>query len=141
MAIPRVERRLAAILAADIVGYSRFVGRYADALAAIERKSANSIDLQDMDYAAASAAILDESHRARLGRDRALAHSPKLAAEWHLRSGGTAVAHEDRRRRLAEAMVKAGFQLCATVEQASQLTPRDRLPECDAERARISVSS
>jgi TolB-like protein/class 3 adenylate cyclase/cytochrome c-type biogenesis protein CcmH/NrfG len=65
-----------------------FAGRYADALAMVERKPPTSVHLQDMVYAAASAAMLGRLERTRLWRERALANFPALTAEWHLRSGG-----------------------------------------------------
>jgi hypothetical protein len=114
-----------------------FVGRFADALAMVERKPAGSIHLQEMVYAAASAAMLGDTHRTQLWRDRALASSPELTVEWHLRVSGTAIAHEAPRHHLAGAMVRAGFPPCATVEQAACLAPDDRRPECDAARTRV----
>lgn len=118
-----------------------FVGRYADALAMVERKSGISVHLQDMVYAAASAVMLGDSDRCRLWRERALTNAPELTVEWHLRSGGTAIAHEKPRRHLAEAMVEAGFRLCATNEQAARLAAQDRMPECDLERARAAAAT
>ena len=38
---------------------------------------------------------------------------------------------------LAEAMVRAGFRPCATVEQAACLAAGDRRPECEAARTRV----
>jgi TolB-like protein/Tfp pilus assembly protein PilF len=113
-----------------------FAGRYADALAMVERKPAGSIHLQEMVYAAASAAMLDDSCRAGQWRDRALARAPELTVEWHLRVSGTAIAHAAPRRHLAEAMVRAGFRQCATAEQAARMAPQDRMPECEVERTR-----
>ena len=117
-----------------------FARRHAEALAMVERKPASSIHLQDMVYAAASAAMLGDAERSRLWRDRAMAVAPELTAEWHLRAGGTAIADEAARRVLAQAMVRAGFTLCATAEQAARLTERDRLPECDAERTELATA-
>jgi hypothetical protein len=94
-----------------------------------------------MVYAAASAAGLDSSDQSRLWRDRALARCPELTAEWHVRQGGTGIGFGKQRCQLAELMVKAGLQLCATVEQATELRASDRLPECDAERARLAAST
>jgi Tfp pilus assembly protein PilF len=116
-----------------------FAGRHADALAMLERKPANSLHLQDMVYASASATMLGQGERARLWRDRALAKCPALTAEWHVRRGGTGIGHETQRRQLAEMMVKAGFALCATVEQAAGLLPSERFAECEAERAKAAT--
>ena len=112
-----------------------FVGRHADALTMIERKPATSLHLQDMVYAAASAAVLGHLEQSRLWRDRVLARCPELTAEWHVRAAGTGIGYEKQRRQLAELMVKARFPLCATTEQAARLRPSERLPECEAERA------
>ncbi|MFO1049445.1 MAG: adenylate/guanylate cyclase domain-containing protein [Geminicoccaceae bacterium] len=117
-----------------------FAGRHAEALAMVERKPASSIHLQDMVYAAASAAMLGDAERSRRWRERAMAAAPQLTAEWHLRAGGTAIADQTARRTLVEAMVRAGFTLCATAEQVARLGERERLPECAAERAKRSTA-
>ena len=116
-----------------------FAGRYADALAMVERKPATSIHLQDMVYAAASAAGLGMSEQSRQWRDRAMTASPDLTVEWHLRLGGTAIAAEKQRLQLAKLMVEAGFPHCATDAQARKLASSERLPECEAERAKLSA--
>jgi adenylate cyclase len=116
-----------------------FAGRHADALAMVERKPTHSLHLQDLVYASASASILGRVEQARLWRERALALFPSLAAEWHARRGGTGIGHETQRRELVELMVDAGFARCATAEQAAGLAPSERLPECEAERAKAAA--
>jgi tetratricopeptide (TPR) repeat protein len=117
-----------------------FAGRYADALAMVERTPATSISLQDMVYAAASAAGLGMAERSRTWRDRAMTASPGLTVEWHLRLGGTAIAAEKQRLQLAKLMVEAGFPHCATDAQAAKMASSERLPECEAVRAKLSAA-
>ena len=117
-----------------------FVGRYADALAMLERKPVHSLHLQDLVYATASAAMLGRVEQARRWRERALAQCPELTVEWHVRRGGTGIEHEVQRRHLAELMVTAGFTLCASVEQAAGLPPWERFAECEAKRAKMAAT-
>ena len=56
--------------------------------------------------------------------------------------GGTccAAVAKSSAARLIEGAREAGLPVCATTEMAAEFEPGNRLPECEAERAKVAAS-
>jgi tetratricopeptide (TPR) repeat protein len=77
----------------------------------------------------AAAKAIDEARRA----DPSLSGETAVAALWKL-------SRDQERRLFLDALVKAGLPLCAPDSALASIKAGDRLPECEAERARLAAA-
>jgi tetratricopeptide (TPR) repeat protein len=114
---------------------SYYAGRHEDAVAAF--LEAHDPVLDNRVFLALAYAELGEAEDAAAERAAILELKPAFSFEAYVdndiyRPGGSAVT-----TMLASAR-KAGLPLCATPAEAAMLNPGNRLPECDAERAKAA---
>jgi TolB-like protein/class 3 adenylate cyclase/Tfp pilus assembly protein PilF len=112
---------------------SYFAGRYEDAVAAL--LNANGAVVEDQIFLAMAYAQLGRAREAATEAAKVFKQRPGFSAEAWVdndvyRPGGSAVTL------FFDGARKAGLALCATVSEAAQIDPKNRLPECDIERAR-----
>ncbi|HEX6012014.1 MAG TPA: hypothetical protein VFY87_09495, partial [Geminicoccaceae bacterium] len=114
-----------------------FAGRYAEAVAALEKVPDPWLEVRVM--LALSSAQAGFQDKARRNAEEVLQLEPGFAAEaWvdndiYQPGGSSAALFFDGAR-------KAGLPLCAKPEEAAKFDPRNRLPECEAERAKAAAS-
>jgi TolB-like protein/class 3 adenylate cyclase len=113
-----------------------FSGRYAEAVAALEKVPEPWLEVRIM--LALSAAQAGLQDKARRNAEEVLRLEPGFTAEaWvdndFYQPGGSSAAL------FFEGARKAGLPLCAKSEQAAKFDPRNRLPECEAERAKAAA--
>lgn len=90
---------------------------------------------------AAAQSMLGHDAEARAARDAVLAAAPSFPAEAGL-SAEWRITGQPERERFIEGVRRAGLPVCAAPAAAAGLAPADRLPECEAERARrLAVES
>jgi TolB-like protein/Tfp pilus assembly protein PilF len=116
----------------DCVSSFYFAGRYQEAVDAVNRGSAST-------EATPSALVWKAASEAELSRAADAAATVKkleqlyweVSFEWLLNTGWNFERDEERDRILASAR-KAGVRICATVEELTEFTSPNRLPECEA---------
>jgi tetratricopeptide (TPR) repeat protein len=113
-------------------------GRYEEALHHVDRVPRDAYNRIDHVFRAAALAALGRADEAHAAVAETLAHFPSVSVE------SFAVADpgwsEAERRRLTETMRQAGFPLCATEQDLRDAAGPKRLPECEAERAKVAAS-
>ena len=112
---------------------SYYAGKYKDAVAVI--LNANRPDVEQNIYLAMAYAQLGRPHEAAIEVARVFSKKPDFSAEAWIdndifRPGGSAAML------FFDGARKAGLPLCASVSDAARIDPKNRLPECDAERAK-----
>jgi hypothetical protein len=101
--------------------------------------NANRSDVEQNIYLAMAYAQLGRPHEAAIEVARVISKKPDFSAETWIDKdifwpgGSAAMLFFDGAR-------KAGLPLCASVSDAARIDPKNRLPECDAERAKAMLS-
>jgi TolB-like protein/tetratricopeptide (TPR) repeat protein len=113
-----------------------FAGRYAEAVAALEKVPDPWIEVRVMLALSSAQAKLQD--KARRNAEEVLRLEPGFTAEaWvdndFYQPGGSSAAL------FFEGARKAGLPLCAKLDEAAKFDPRNRLPECEAERAKAAA--
>ena len=113
-----------------------FAGRYAEAVAALEKVPDPWLEVRLM--LALSSAQAGLQDKARRNSDEVLRLEPGFTAEaWvdndFYQPGGSSAAL------FFEGARKAGLPLCAKLDEAAKFDPRNRLQECEAERAKAAA--
>ena len=114
-----------------------YAGLFEESVAAF--LEANDPVQDNLVFLALAYAELGRGDDAAATRDRLLARNPAFALEAYLdndiyRPGGSAA------RMMAASARKAGLPLCAAPDAAAALDPLNRLPECEARRAKAARS-
>jgi hypothetical protein len=112
---------------------SYYAGTYKDVVAAF--LNANRPDVEQNIYLAIAYAQLGRPHEAAIEAARVFSKKPDFSAEAWIdkdifRPGGSAAML------FFDGARKAGLPLCAPASDAARIDPKNRLPECDAERIR-----
>ena len=112
---------------------SYYAGAYKDVVAAF--LNANRPDVEQNIYLAIAYAQLGRPHEAAIEVARVFGKKPDFSAEAWIdkdifRPGGSAAML------FFDGARKAGLPLCASASDAAGIDPKNRLPECDAERAK-----
>ena len=102
-------------------------GRYEDALRIIDKEPLENRTKYSWTIRAASYAALGQRERAKAATKEALEHHPDLTAEGFANEPGF---NETERKKLAEAMLEAGFPACAPSEKLAGIVKPFRLQEC-----------
>ena len=63
---------------------------------------------------------------------------PKVSYEYMLNNGWT-FAREQEQAKVLAGIRKAGIRLCASTDELAGIASPRRLPECDAERAKMAA--
>jgi TolB-like protein/class 3 adenylate cyclase len=116
-----------------------FAGRYEDMLRMMDRIPLESRRKFQWVQRAAAYAALRRSGEAQAAVSEALTKYPDISIE------GFVVADpsysEGERAHMVETMRAAGFPVCASAAKLAEFDTPDRLPECDAERAKMAGAS
>jgi TolB-like protein len=112
---------------------SYFAGRYEDAVAAFLKANESTYD--NHIFLAMAYGQLGRTREAATEAAEVLKQKPGFTAEAWIdndiyRPGGSAAAL------FFDGVRKAGLPLCASASDAARIDPKNRLPECDAERAK-----
>ena len=113
-----------------------FAGRYAEAVAALEKVPDPWLEVRVMLALSSAQARLQD--KARRNAEEVLRLEPGFTAEawvdndFYQPGGSSAALFFDGAR-------KAGLPLCAKPEEAAKFDPGNRLPECEAERAKAAA--
>ncbi len=115
---------------ADCVTDFYFVGRYQEAVTAVERGAASTEPDPPM-------LVLKAASEAELGRTRAATATlaalnslyPDVSFEWLLNTGWNFSRPEDQKR-ILESSRKAGLRICASADELTNVAAPKRLPEC-----------
>ena len=113
-----------------------FAGRYAEAVAALEKVPDPWLEVRLL--LALSSAQAGLQDKARRNSDEVRRLEPGFTAEaWvdndFYQPGGSSAAL------FFEGARKAGLPLCAKLDEAAKFDPRNRLQECEAERAKAAA--
>ena len=118
--------------------YAYFMaGRVEDALWMLDRKPRESYRRSHYAFRAAILGALGRADEARLAVAEALERFPELTVEGF---AGTPDWSDAERQRLTDTMRKAGFPACAGEEDLKNMPGLKRLPECEAERAKMAAT-
>jgi tetratricopeptide (TPR) repeat protein len=101
--------------------------RYEDALRILDKEPVENRTRFSWAIRAASYAALGQSERAKAATKEALGHHPDLTAEGFANEPGF---NDTERKKLATALLDAGFPACARAEKLAGLANPFRLPEC-----------
>jgi TolB-like protein/DNA-binding winged helix-turn-helix (wHTH) protein/Tfp pilus assembly protein PilF len=124
-------------IVASAVGFAAyFAGQYEKAVQAFKKKPNPLFDHHA--FLAMSYAQLGRTEEARAEVEDVLRAKPDFSAEGHVdddffQPGGSSAAL------FFDGARKAGLPLCAPATRASRLDARNRLPECEAERAKLAT--
>jgi TolB-like protein/Tfp pilus assembly protein PilF len=122
---------------ASAVGFAAYyAGEYEKAIAAFKRKPNLLFDHRM--FLAMSYAQLGRAEEAHAEVAEVLRDKPDFAAEQYVdddffQPGGSSAAL------FFDGARKAGLPLCASAAEATKLDPKNRLPECEAERAKVAT--
>jgi tetratricopeptide (TPR) repeat protein len=112
-------------------------GRYEDCLQILEKRPDETMMPEHFISKAGSLAALGRAAEANSVVAKALARFPDISIE-KLISRPDFADHE--RRRYIETMSKAGFPACSKPEELAEFKKPIRLPECEAERAKMTAT-
>ena len=112
-------------------------GRYADAVRMSDRLPPETYLRNDWVYRAAALGGLGRTDEARAAVAETLARFPDVTTEWGAWWYGL---HETEYGRLVETMRAAGFPPCAGEDKVAATPGMKHLPECDAERAKLTAA-
>jgi tetratricopeptide (TPR) repeat protein len=124
-------------IVASAVGFAAYyAGEYEKAIAAFKRKPNLLFDHRM--FLAMSYAQLGRAEEAHAEVAEVLRDKPDFAVERYVdddffQPGGSSAAL------FFDGARKAGLPLCASAAEATKLDPKNRLPECEAERAKVAT--
>ena len=101
--------------------------RYEDALHIIDKEPGENSTRYSWAIRAASYAALAQREKAMAATKEALEHHPDLTAEGFANEPGF---NETERKKIADAMLEAGFPACALPEKLAGIAKPFRLPQC-----------
>ena len=121
------------------LAYAYFmVGRYEDALRFVQRVPEEQRGKFNYIIFSASLGALGRKEEARGAVSRLLEISPRLSIEGTVNEQSWS---DVERKRLAETMQMAGVPPCASAEDLKNVEKPVQLPECEAERAKVSAKA